>query len=72
MCPACGSGETQQGCCGDFMATCLKCGYRWEGETCSCMSPPPATWNVIVSDGHSPEVILDEYKPLTDEQLWGE
>ena len=73
MCPACGSGETKQGCCGDLEIQCLKCGHRWQGETslsCTIVDPVASVDTYIV--GHSPEVVIEEYKPLTDEQLWGE
>ena len=31
ICPACGSGDVREACCGDSTATCRKCGHRFEG-----------------------------------------
>lgn len=74
MCPACGSSETKQGCCGDLEIQCLKCGYRWQGEvSLSCTVPPGlAPTEYVVTEGQSPEVVLEDYEPLTDNQMWGE
>jgi hypothetical protein len=63
ICPACGSTETQQACCGDTTATCLRCGHRWEGPG-GTACPVQVPVSVPVSRA--------EYRELTDEQLWGE
>ncbi len=80
MCPACGSGDVRQGCCGDTVVTCLKCGHRWEGvSVLSCPVPvaqcQPGCGSEIetnIVDRGTEIFVGEEYHPLTQEQLWGE
>lgn len=97
-CPACGSGDVKEACCGDTSATCRKCGHRFEGVgSAACPLKREATKEAKMDKCEYPDEFDDrfddgvapyvspypeekpeptecepEYRPLTDEQLWGE